>query len=195
MSFNPLMSLSVYIKNMVCPRCVATVEAVFQESGIAYEKVSLGEVKITGKISDKQKDTLTQRLKKHGFEWLQEADEVLINEIKSVLINKIWYDEKTMTFALPELLSKHFAKSYSSLSKLFKQHENRSIEQFVINQKIERAKELMADSRLNISEIARKLGYSSVQYLSRQFKQQTGISPTQYQQQQKKAERQFIDEL
>jgi AraC-like DNA-binding protein len=71
-------------------------------------------------------------------------------------------------------------KEYSYLSRLFSEVEGITIEQFFIQQKIEKVKEWLVYDELTLSEIAWKLGYSSVAHLSSQFKKVTGLTPSHF---------------
>jgi AraC-like DNA-binding protein len=78
------------------------------------------------------------------------------------------------------ILSEELKYDYKHLSSLFSSVEGITLEQYIILQKIERVKELLFYDELNINEIADRLGYSSVQHLSTQFKKITGSTPTAY---------------
>jgi AraC-like DNA-binding protein len=141
--------------------------------------VQLGEVVLQDSLSPKQSVQIANELKQLGFELLDDARKQQIDKIKTLVIEHVHYamDEK---FAFAEVISKALHKEYSQLSKLFSETEGITIEQYVIQQKVEKAKELLAYNELTLSEIAFKLGYSSVAHLSAQFKKITGLTPSQF---------------
>jgi AraC family transcriptional regulator len=141
--------------------------------------VQLGEVLLHKPLSKKQLEEIGVQLKQLGFELLDDTRKQQIEKIKSIIIEHIQNSiDKKFPFA--EILSKTLHKEYSQLSKLFSETEGVTIEHFVIIQKIEKAKELLAYNEMNLNEIAFKLGYSSVAHLSTQFKKVTGLTPSQF---------------
>jgi AraC family transcriptional regulator len=171
--------MKLSVKNMVCPRCVSAVEQVLQGIGANPVYVHLGEVLLTEPLSAEQLTTFKTRLLQLGFELLDDQTKQLIDQIKSIIITHIHYQEDKK-FVFSEVLADELHKDYSVLSKLFSETEGITIEQYVINQKIEKVKELLAYNEMNLNEIAYQLNYSSVAHLSAQFKKVTGLTPTQF---------------
>ncbi|MDZ4666226.1 MAG: AraC family transcriptional regulator [Bacteroidota bacterium] len=164
---------------MVCPRCISAVDKVFNDINLKPLEVKLGEVTIPKKLNSKQFVLLKQKLEFLGFELLDDGKRQQIEKIKSIVINHIHHIEDGK-FAFPDIISKDLNKEYSQLSKLFSLTEGITIEQFVILQKIEKVKELIMYNQMNLSEIADKMGYSSVAHLSSQFKKTIGLTPSQF---------------
>jgi AraC family transcriptional regulator len=171
--------MNIYIKNMVCPRCISAVEQVFSGLGIKPLYVHLGEAHLKEPLAPEQLQRLDAELRQLGFELLEDARKKQIEKIKSLIIEQVHYKED-VRFSLPELLSNALHKEYSYLSKLFSETEGMTIEHFVILQRTEKVKELLAYNEMNLNEIAFKLDYSSVAHLSAQFKKVTGLTPTQF---------------
>lgn len=171
--------MKIYIKNMVCPRCISAVGKTFSEINIEPLQVLLGEVTLANELSVEQTDVLKQKLESLGFELLDDNRKQQIEKIKLIIINHIHYFEDNR-FVFSEIIADELHKEYSQLSKLFSATEGITIEQFVILQKIEKVKELLAYNQMNLSEIADRLGYSSVAHLSAQFKKITGFTPSQF---------------
>ena len=171
--------MNLYVKNMVCPRCISAVKFLLKEMGIQPSSVQLGEVILENDLKLKQLDTFALRLKQLGFELLDDARKQQIEKIKSVIIEQVHFKEN-VKFVLSEVLSKAMHREYSHLSKLFSETEGITIEQFFLLQKTEKVKELLAYNELNLSEIAFRLNYSSVAHLSAQFKKVTGLTPSQF---------------
>lgn len=169
-----------FIRNMVCNRCIRAVEQVFTESGFPPAAVRMGEVDLTGTPDAPTLDRIGQRLRELGFELLDDQKQQLIARIKALLITQVQSGEIPEHFVLSEYLSRNLLKDYSQLSRLFPEVEGITIEQFFIQQRIEKVKEWMTYNELTLSEMAWKLGYSSVAHLSAQFKKVTGLSPTEF---------------
>ena len=171
--------LDIYIKNMVCPRCVRVVNEELTKAGFHVADVELGKAKLSDANPDKAK--LARVLQENGFELLEERSVKLISELKVYIISYIRdghaKDEKKK---LSVRLAEFFGKEYAFLSHHFSTSENTTLEKFVIAQKIEQVKEWLVYNELTLSEIAWKLGYKSVAHLSSQFKQLTGFSPTEF---------------
>lgn len=170
---------TLIIKNMVCNRCIKVVREELEKLGLVVDKIELGEVEISGENipNEKIKDVLEE----NGFELVEDRRAQTINKIKSLIIEVI-YSEKIedMYLKFSEYLSKQLGMDYQYLSTLFSSVENVTIEHFIILQKVERAKELLKYNEFTLSEIAYRLGYSSVQHLSNQFKKVTGLTASQF---------------
>lgn len=165
---------------MVCPRCIDSVEEIFNTINIATDAVKLGEVKVPNKISSDQLMRLEKLLIARGFELLQDQRSQLIGQIKSIIIEQIHYNNEPLKVNFSTLISETLHHEYAGLSKLFSQVEGITIEKFILKQKIEKVKELIVYNELNLSEIANQLEYSSVAHLSAQFKKETGMTPTAF---------------
>ena len=142
--------------------------------------VSIGEVELTKPATDNQLKNLNERLKEVGFELLDDQKKKQIEKIKNLLIKKVQSGELEEHFSITNYLTKALNKDYSYISRLFSEVEGITIEQFFILQKIEKVKEWITYAELTLSEIAWKLGYSSVAHLSSQFKKVTGLNPSHF---------------
>jgi AraC family transcriptional regulator len=170
---------SIYIKNMVCPRCIRVVNEELTKAGFNVTHVELGKASLRDYNPDKTK--LAKVLQDNGFELLEEKSAKLINEIKVFIIQFIREGHaEDENIKLSSRLEKHFGKEYAYLSQLFSSSENSTLEKFVIAQKIELVKEWLIYNEMTLSEIAWKLGYRSIAHLSSQFKLLTGFSPTEF---------------
>jgi AraC-like DNA-binding protein len=172
--------MKLFIKNMVCPRCIMSVEQILKQNKLQVKIVQLGEVELVNTASKPQLQKLSDDLKKVGFELLDDQKTRLIERIKNALIQKVQQGDIEDHFSIQKFLSKKILKDYSSLSKLFSEVEGITIEQFFILQKIEKTKEWLTYNELSLSQISVNLGYSSTQHLSSQFKKLTGMTPTTF---------------
>ena len=161
---------------MVCDRCKATVENELKKLGYIIESLELGKVIVNENVGSDNFE-LEQILNKHGFEIIKEEAEVIIEEIKIAIIKKI---EDQNNENISSFLAKTFDRSYSALSKLFSKTEGMTIEKYEINLKIEKVKELIQLGQDNFSEIAYSLDYNSSGHLAKQFKNETGLSMTEF---------------
>jgi len=170
---------------MVCPRCIDSVEEIFAELDLEISSIVLGEVITQNEISKDQKEALHKKLNKRGFELLEDNKSKLIGKIKTLIINYIHYPKEVIHVNFSAYLSEQLHQEYSYLSRLFSSVEGITIEKFMVSQKIEKVKELIFYDELTLSEIAFQMDYSSVAYLSSQFKKETGMTPTQFKKQNK----------
>jgi AraC family transcriptional regulator len=169
----------LYIKNMVCHRCILAVEQELKKLGIEA-KVGLGEIDTNKDIAKEKLDQFDRSISALGFELLDNSKKQLIEKIKNVIIQHVHHSEEDRKLKFSEIISKSLQKDYSYLSGLFSEVEGITIEKYIINQKIEKVKELLIYDQLSLSEIAFRLGYSSVAHLSGQFKKVTGMTPSQF---------------
>lgn len=165
---------------MVCHRCVLSVAQVLKQNGIAAEAVTLGEVKLLAPLDARQETNLRSDLEAIGFEILDDQHSQLIEKVKASLIEQVQSGDLPEDFSLVKFVSATFHRDYSAVSKLFSSVEGHTLEQFFILQKIEKVKEWLVYNELTLSEIAFRLGYSSVAYLSSQFKKVTGMTPSAF---------------
>ena len=175
--------MKLFIKNMVCHRCKMVVRTELEKLGLHPINVALGEVDIEEKeLAKEQLGKLSGALKDVGFELIDDRKSKLIGQIKNFVIETVHYQDEQPKKNYSELLSQHLHHDYSYLSNLFSQVEGITIEQYIINQKIEKVKELLVYDELSLSQIAFQLGYSSTAHLSAQFKKLTGFTPSQFKQ-------------
>lgn len=174
-------SSEIAVKNMVCDRCIKVVRGELMKYNIDFVRIDLGMIYFDHVISAKEKETLMHILKNEGLELLEDREAKIVNQIKSLIIENIHHEkEKPKYQNFSDFLSSKMGIRYAKISALFSITEKRSIENYVIAQKIERAKELLVYNELTLSEISYNLDYSSPQHLSRQFKQVTGLTPTEF---------------
>jgi AraC family transcriptional regulator len=172
--------MKLFIKNMVCNRCIMAVRQEFEKIGIDPLSVQLGEVELVKEPGERQLKQIEKNLQSIGFEILDSQKQKQIEKIKALLIEKVQSGDIEEHFILSDYLSKKLNKEYSQLSRLFSEVEGITVEQFFILQKIEKVKEWIVYNEETLSEIAWKLGYSSVAHLSAQFKKVTGLTPSVY---------------
>ena len=171
---------TLYIKNMVCDRCIMVVKNELEKLGISPASVSLGEAQLHEDVSAELQNKIDQSLSAVGFERIDDRKGRLIESIKKKIIALIHHaDHVDRKFNWSDILSDALHYDYNYLSNLFSSVEGITLEQFIIRHKIEKAKELLFYDELTLSEIAHRLGYSSVAHLSAQFKKVTGFTPSE----------------
>lgn len=166
----------LFIKNMVCPRCILVIERELKELNIPAKAIDLGVVEFAEAISEEKVNQLAARIIPLGFELLNDCKSRQVEEIKNLLIKALQAGKVEQHFSFKKYLSAHICREYSNLSKLFSEKEGITVEQYFIVLKLEKVKELLTYGELTLNEIAWNLGYSSVQHLSAQFKKVLGTS-------------------
>ena len=156
------------------------VKSELEKLGLHHTRVELGETEIMEDLSAEQRDNLSASLKKIGLELLDDKKNVMVEKIKTIIIELIHYNEDQIKTNLSDYLSEKLHHNYTYLSNLFSEIKGTSIEKYYLSNKIEKVKELLVYDELNLTEIAWKLHYSSVAHLSNQFKKMTGLTPSQF---------------
>jgi AraC-like DNA-binding protein len=172
----------LYIKNMVCSRCKMVVKSEFEKLGLPTISVELGEVGLENDITESQKIVLLQNLHSLGFDLIDDKKSKAIEKIKTLIIDLVHHKNNELKTNLSDYLAENLNHDYNTLSNLFSEVENTTIEKYFISQKIEKVKELLIYNELSLSEIADLLNYSNVAHLSNQFKKITGFTPTYFKQ-------------
>jgi len=165
---------------MVSLRCKMMVKEDLKKLGIKYAVIELGMIEIFEEITPKQHEQLKANLLKSGLELLDNKKSILIEKIKNVITEMIHYSDELAKVNYSEYISEKLGYDYTYLANTFSEVKGITIQQFIINHKIERVKELLLYDELNLTEISYKLHYSSVAHLSNQFKKVTGLSPSFY---------------
>ena len=181
---------------MVCDRCIMAVETELKNLQIEPKTINLGEIDLGNKeLTTEQLAELSANLEKLGFELIDDKKTRIIDRIKTIIIEQVHYNDQQQPFKLSVYLAEDLNYDYNYLSNLFSSIEGVTIEHFQIQQRIERVKELLVYDELTISEIAYRLGYSSVAYLSNQFKKVTGLTPSYFKQLKDNKQRRPLDKL
>lgn len=165
---------------MVSNRCKTAVKEELKRMGLHYILVDLGEIEIMEVISNEKRDELRSRLCAIGLELMEDKKAILIEKIKTIIVEMVHHSDEIIKTSFSDYLSKKLDYDYTYLANLFSEVQGTTIGQFIICHKIERIKELIIYNELTISEIAWKLNYSSVAHLSNQFKKITGLTPTHF---------------
>lgn len=181
---------------MVCNRCIIVVRQELEKLNLSISRISLGEVVIdTPKLDARALAAIDQALNPLGFQRIDDRKGRMVEAIKNTVIRIIYGPEMPRKVNWSTILSEDLHYEYNYLSTLFSSMEGITLEQYIIRQKIERAKELLFYDELNLSQIAHQLGYSSVAHLSAQFKKITGLTPTELKKNRADASRKALDQI
>ncbi len=174
-------SKTLYVKYMVCKCCIRILRQELEQHGIQIHRIVLGEIDISYdsiKITDVGIEKI---INNNGFELVTNKDKILVEQIKTAVIELVHFaNNMNSIIRNSDYLVEKLGYSYQHLSAVFSKYEENTLEKYIILHKIEKVKEMIEYGDLTLSEIAFTMGYSSVQYLSTQFKNITGISVTDY---------------
>lgn len=165
---------------MVCNRCTMIVKSELERFGYNIVAIELGEVEIKEELLKHQIDGIQKAIAQFEFTIIKKGNEKIVEKIKSLVNSFVNQNEELQHLKLSTYIQSNINKEYNYLSNVFSETENKTIEQFYIDHKIEKIKGFLSNNEISISEIAYKMGYSSVSYLSNQFKKETGYTPSQF---------------
>lgn len=167
-----------YDINVICKRVL---QEQLDKLHIPHTLNGIGEVIISDNIDKTRHQAMVEALAEYGIEIVTNQKTALIQKIKDCIIELIHSDSEMPNVTMSVYLSDKLNHSYSYLSSLFSEYSLTSIENFIILQKIERAKQLLTEDQLTLTQISYQLNYSSVAHLSHQFKKTTGLTPSAFQ--------------
>jgi AraC-like DNA-binding protein len=165
---------------MVSLRCIIVVKDTLEKLGFQGAEANLGEVNLEETISEAQLSQIRQALLQSGFELIEDKKSILIQQIKNLIIELVYFFEEPLVQNLSVYLSDKLHHDYTYMSNLFSDKLGITIEKFYICHKIERVKELLTYDELSLTDIAFKMHYSSVAHLSSQFKKVAGMTPSEF---------------
>ena len=171
----------LHIKNMVCDRCIMVVDQQLGSLGFTVTSSALGQVSIAEEANEQDLTKIRAALKLLGFELIDEKRKQLVERIKNVIVEMVHHTEpQDIRINYSDFISARLGRDYPYLSSLFSESEDITIEKYIINQKIEKVKELLEYDEMNLNQIALQMGYSSTAHLSTQFKNVTGMTPSKF---------------
>lgn len=175
------MTSEILIKGMVCDRCISVIREGITNLGYEVDKVSLGKLILKSRIENEDINQVEYFLAENGFEMISNRQIRIVNQAKE-LINDVFgqnvkYDAK---LKFSSLLSDSLHMNYDSISELFTELEGITLEKYIITKHLKKVKELLVYTEFTLTEIAYITGFSSINHLSRQFKELTGLSPSHF---------------
>jgi AraC family transcriptional regulator len=177
---NEIHEKRLLIKNMVCQRCILTVETILKDLDVSFSSVVLGEVDLVNDLSADQLKEVDKAIVKSGFELIETRINKIIEDIKKLVLEYLLEGVQDRKRRLSSFITSALHYDYSYLSDLFSSIEGLTIEKYFIIQRIEKVKELIVYDQLSLTEIAYQTGFSSVHHLSGQFKKETGINASHF---------------
>lgn len=173
--------ITVFVKNMVCHCCVRVIKDELEKNGIVVKRIELGRIELAYNSEEISLERIAEILEENGFEIIVERERKIVEQIKLAVIELVHYLNNVDSIVRKsDYLVGKLGMSYQQMSKIFSKYESVTLEKFIILNKIERIKELINSDEYTLSEIAYMMDYSSVQYLSNQFKNITGMSVSDY---------------
>ena len=172
---------SFMIKGMVCERCVALVDRELMQMGLTTRQVKLGEVSVMHAEDFPVRDRIRERLEVLGFGLLEDRKIKITNEVKE-MVSEVYSGDYDFPhdFRFSDLIIKNFNRDYDIISGIFSLLEEKTLEKYMIDYRIQKVKEFLIYTNLTLADIAFKLNFSSVAHLARQFKQITGLTTTEF---------------
>jgi len=172
--------MKIYVKNMHCNCCTKLLQLLLEKENLPVSKINKGYVELSTKNKDNY-NKLIDFLNKNGFPVIENKDLILVEEIKQA-VNELIMNMNNVNSIIrkSDYLIEKTGYSYQYLSRVFSKYEHTTLEKYIINLKITKVKELLLSDEYSLSEIAYMMDYSSVQYLSAQFKKVTGKSVTEF---------------
>jgi AraC-like DNA-binding protein len=172
--------MKLYIKYDINLACRVLLKEQLEALDVKYEMLEFGEIEINDAVSDEKFSQLQNNLSRYGIEIVNNQKSQLVQKIKDTIIDMIYEKDKLPTSTISNYLADQLHLSYGYIANIFSEHTYTSIENFIIIQKIERAKKLIIEDGLTLTEVSYQLNYSSVAYLSAQFKKVTGLTPSSF---------------
>jgi len=185
--------MKLYIKYMVSLRCKMLVKEELEKLGHECVSVDLGSAEIEGELTQEEEEEFRENLKKAGLELLDDRKNILVEKIKSVIVDMVHYADELPNVNDSDYISEKLGYDYTYLSNTFSEVKGITIQKYIIMHKIEKVKELLLYDELTLTEIAYRLHYSSVAHLSNQFKKVTGLTPTYFKKLKKKRDNTLED--
>lgn len=175
------MASDILIKGMVCERCVSVIKDGITNLGYEVNKVSLGKLSLNSELDKDDYQRIESFLTENGFEMISNRQVRIVNQAKDIIGEvfgeNLKYDSK---LKFSSLLSETLHMNYDSISELFTELEGITLEKYIITKRLEKVKELLVYTEFTLTEIAYITGFSSINHLSRQFKELTGFSPSHF---------------
>lgn len=175
------MASEILIKGMVCERCIAVVKKGITNLGHEISNISLGKLFITKELSKDEFNRIETFLQDNGFELISKKKVRIVSQAKE-LINDVFSENirYNSQLSFSTLLSEKLHLNYDSISEIFSELEGITLQKYIISKRLEKVKELLVYTKFSLTEIAYITGFSSINHLSRQFKELTGLTPSHF---------------
>ena len=172
--------MRLQIRNMESNCCISVVKDELNKLGLHYKNVELGSVEIKDIITEDKLRMIDSALKNAGLEIITDSKNILVEKVKAVIHQLVYFSDDMPRINFSDYISEKVNNDYTYLSHLFSTNQGITVEKYIINEKVERIKNLLVYDQLSLNEITYKLKYSSVAHLSNQFNKVTGLTPSSY---------------
>ena len=173
--------MKLHVKYDIHSTCKIILQEQLDKLQIPYAITGLGEIDIKDIISSEKYEELETNLSKYAIEILVNTKNVFTQKIKDAIVEMVYLEESLPNTTISAHLVQKLNKSYNHIAGIFSEVTFTSIQNFIILQKIERAKQEIVNGKDTLSEIAWKLNFSSVAHFSNEFKKNTGLTPRAFQ--------------
>ncbi len=173
--------MELFFKFDLHKACQLILEEQLSKSGLTYKTIAFGEIQLNEQLNTEQLNALSKSLEHYGIEILENQKSILLQKIKELIVEIVFNEDEMPNTKISHFLADKLGYSYGYISNLFSEYTYTSIENYIILQKTERAKQLISTNEYTFTEIAWKLSYSSVAHFSTQFKNTTGLTPSLFQ--------------
>lgn len=173
--------MNILVKYDVTRLCKMVMQQQVQQLDVKYDIIGLNEIELKKILTEEQTEKLKSLFEEYGIEIIDNQKTALVQKIKDTIVSMVWNDNNLPNITTSLYLADKLNHSYGYLSNLFSETTFTSIENFIIIQKIERAKDMLLNGNYTLTEISYQLNYSSVAHLSNQFKKTTGLTPSAFQ--------------
>lgn len=168
------------VKGMVCQRCVSVVQRELSSLNIPFLSITLGQITVENSLQQEQMDLIQRSLQKYGFDLLLDKQLSIVKQVKAIVEEMFSTDFDLIDFKFSRYISKQLHRDYDLISSSFSTCQGITIERYVLNRRLEKVKEYLLNSEESLSDISFSLGFSSVAHLCKQFKDMSGLTPTEY---------------
>jgi AraC-like DNA-binding protein len=176
----PEITETIFLKNMSCNCCIRLIKQELKNINVDVKDIQLGEITISYDEGKVEYSDIHHLLEENGFEIIRDREKQIVEQIKKAVMDLVHHSTFNSMVRNSDFLVEKFNMSYQHLSTLFSKHEKITLEKYIILHKIEKVKELIQAEDITLSEIAYMMAYSSVQYLSTQFKSVAGVSVSEF---------------
>jgi AraC-like DNA-binding protein len=173
--------MNILIKYDISYICKTILEEQLQKLNTEFNIIGLNEIEFKKPLSAEETELLKTLFAHYGIDIIENQKAALVQKMKDTIIEMIWSDNILPNITTSAYLAEKLNHSYGYLSNLFSEITYSTIENFIIFQKIERAKQMTISGNYTLTEISYQLNYSSVAHLSNQFKKTTGLTPSSFQ--------------